>query len=621
MKDDYKLAALVHSQHIADIVSEQIRRAGWDAHVEVTSYDTAVDDARRLAAHGYEAILCHGGFREAVFAACGQLTVIIERSDNDLIKSLHKARAVTREVALTAHVSEARDFAFMENLLDMRIHPVVFSGKEDLQEKVQTIMDRGIRVFVGGGGTARMVSARGGRTFLDEPQPDNILSALQRAVALAHSVRMENIYLANIKAILGNISEGVICLDHEGTIVFRNKKVDQLLGLKPGADLTPYMDRLYLKTVLHSGVAQVERIVTINEIPLLVSVFPMAIASTDQSAVCLMQDVRSLQTINRKIGYSLSSRGLVTTYDVGDIRGRSTEIARLKKDISRTAKTDIPVYIHGETGTGKELVAHALHAAGKRTSQPFVVVNCAALPDPLLESELFGHEEGAFTGAKRGGKSGLFELANGGTLFFDEIGDISPAMQVRLLRVLDAGELMRVGGDRFTPVDVRVVCASHRLLQDMVREGTFRMDLYFRLAGATLYMPPLRERLEDIPELLEPLLSRHRMGRLADSTLRILRSYSWPGNVRELFAAMESCLVLSDSLAEPPDACLQELFRSRSGLIAAPAPEGSLKQRLERCRNDIVRDVLQQCNGHIGHAAKELGMSYSHFRRLLKTSA
>lgn len=617
MKDDYKLAALVHSQHIADIVSEQIRRAGWDAHVEVTSYDTAVDDARRLVDHGYEAILCHGGFREAVFAAFGQLTVIIERSDIDLIKSLHKARAVTREVALTAHVSEARDFAFMENLLEMRIHPVLFASKEDLEQKVQAVMGRGIRDFVGGGGTARMVSALGGRTFLDEPQPDNICNALQRAVGLAHSVRMENIYRANIKAILGNVSEGVICLDHENSVVFRNRKVDQLLGLKPGADLTPFLDRLYLKTVLRTGTPQVERIVTINDAPLLVSVFPMKIATTGKSAVCLVQDVRSLQNINRKIGNSLSSRGLVTTYAMKDICGNSPDIARLKDNIVRYAKTDISVYVHGETGTGKELVAHALHAAGKRSSQPFVVVNCAALPDPLLESELFGHEEGAFTGAKRGGKSGLFELANGGTLFFDEIGDISPALQVRLLRVLDAGEIMRVGGDRFIPVDVRVVCASHRLLQDMVREGTFRMDLYFRLAGATLYMPPLRERLDDIPELLESLLAGHGRNHLAASTLRILHGYSWPGNVRELLTAVKSCLVLTESHAELPDAYLQDLFHSRTGLTAAAKQKGSLKQRLELCRNDIVREVLQQCNGHMGHAARELEVSYSHFRRLL----
>ena len=224
----------------------------------------------------------------------------------------------------------------------------------------------------------------------------------------------------------------------------------------------------------------------------------------------------------------------MANYTARDIIGKSASVVKLKENIARYAPTDISVYIHGETGTGKELVAHALHAASKRAKQPFVVVNCAALPDPLLESELFGYEEGAFTGAKRGGKAGLFELANGGTLFFDEIGDMSHAVQLRLLRVLDAKEVMHVGGDRFIPVNVRVICASHKQLLDLVKAGSFRLDLYFRLAGVCLEVAPLRDRLEDVPLLIANVLKRYGKNAsvVTPAILDAIRRYSWPGNIR-----------------------------------------------------------------------------------------
>lgn len=406
MIQDYKLAALVHSQLVADVVHNEILRLGWDIHIEVTSYETALQDAASLLEQGYEALLCHGGFREELFARFGPCIVFIERSDIDLIKSLAEARKISTTVALTAHVNETRDIEFMEQLLDMSIIPVRYTLKDDLAQKIQELFAQGVQVFVGGGGTGRIVSRLGGSVFLDLPQRANIRNALNRAIILAENTRMERAYRSNIQAIMHYSKEGMICINTEYEVVFHNDQALNILRVATPNRLAPFFRPLYLEEVLREQTPHIDKLVTINERQLLINAFPLQLSSTATGALCFIHDVRSLQRISRKISADLQARGLVANYTCRDIVGNAPAIVRLKKNIQRYAHTDIPVFIYGETGTGKELVAHSLHAASSRSQQPFVVVNCAALPDPLLESELFGYEEGAFTGAKRGGQTG-----------------------------------------------------------------------------------------------------------------------------------------------------------------------------------------------------------------------
>ena len=617
MKHDYRIAALVHSTLVADIVYKEALRLGWSLHVVVTSYEAALDDAQAIFDAGYEVLLCHGGFREAVFRKFGRRTVYIERSEIDLVKALRQAKAQAATVALTAHVNEPRDIAFMESLLDMHIVPVRYNDRDDLEEKITRIMEGGVRVFVGGGGTGRIVNRLGGQVILDEPQAINIGNALNRAATIAENQRMEQTNLSNIQAILHHSKEGVICLSAQRQMVFHNALAMTFLGAKTDRDLPRFFAALCLDSVLEDGVPCIDRVVTINGRHLLINTFALTISSGATGAVCFIHDVQTLQKINRKIDTDLHSRGLVSNYTVKDIVGTSPAMGKLHETILRYGPTDIAVYIHGETGTGKELAAHALHAASKRARQPFVVVNCAALPDPLLESELFGYEEGAFTGAKRGGKEGLFEMANGGTLFFDEIGDMSHAVQLRLLRVLDAKEVMHVGGDRFIPVDVRVICASHKQLLDMLQAGTFRMDLYFRLAGVCLEVPPLRERMDDIPLLLGSLLQRY--GKtpavLTPRILQAIRQHGWPGNIRELMAVMECYLVLLGE-GKASNADFEEVLRSRHLIRNAPAPQ-TLAESMAVHRLELIRRELGRHSGDRKQTAKALGISYSSLRRFL----
>jgi DNA-binding NtrC family response regulator len=307
--------------------------------------------------------------------------------------------------------------------------------------------------------------------------------------------------------------------------------------------------------------------------------------------------------------------------------GASQAFHQILQLIDRVAPSDSTVLLIGETGSGKEMAAKLIHARSRRRDRPFVVVECAALQESLLQSELFGHERGAFTGADRA-KAGLFEVAHGGTIFLDEIGEVSPATQVKLLRVLDTSTFRHVGATSEIRVDVRVLAATNRDLAAMVRQGLFREDLYYRLSTITLQVPPLREREGDIAVLAAHFVARlnERFGsrkRLGAEALDALRSHDWPGNVRELLHVVEAAMIVSDE-AEIAPKHLPASIRSRRGPASArasatgeesaPAPALTLEQ-LERGH---IEGTLQATGGHRAQAARLLGISERNLYRKLR---
>ncbi len=290
--------------------------------------------------------------------------------------------------------------------------------------------------------------------------------------------------------------------------------------------------------------------------------------------------------------------------------GNSREMRIVFDQIAQVAHSPSTVLIHGETGTGKELVAQALHYGGNRADKPFVRVNCAALPETLIESELFGHEKGAFTGAVSS-RPGRFEQADGGTIFLDEIGDISPLMQVKLLRVLQEREFERVGGNKTISVDVRVITATHRDLAGMVKQGKFRSDLFYRINVFPVRLPPLRQRTEDIPFLAEHFLKKYagRAGKAVESispeAMQILLTHPWPGNVRELENCMEHAVILAGSRVVGPE--------HLPAIVTAPDTEDSsganldYKTRVENFEREILIEALRASRGNVSQAAQRLG--------------
>jgi len=306
-----------------------------------------------------------------------------------------------------------------------------------------------------------------------------------------------------------------------------------------------------------------------------------------------------------------------------DLIGESVPMQELYKRIARAAPSESTVLISGESGTGKELVARAIHANSPRAQGPFVAINCAAVPEGLMESELFGHEKGAFTGALAQ-KKGRLEMANGGTAFFDEVGELAPSLQAKLLRVLQDRRLERVGSTRTVPIDVRIVAATNRDLDAAVKAGGFRPDLFYRLNVIALSLPPLRERLDDLPLLITYFVRKHavRSGRRVRGVTREARArlmkHDWPGNIRELENTIERALVLGTEewigVSDLPEQLLE-------GPAAASAEAAAYHDSVNDAKREIIRLAVEQSGGNLAQAARQLHLQPTYLHRLMRKLA
>jgi sigma-54 dependent transcriptional regulator, acetoin dehydrogenase operon transcriptional activator AcoR len=322
------------------------------------------------------------------------------------------------------------------------------------------------------------------------------------------------------------------------------------------------------------------------------------------------------RTVSRPVSLSIRTEWR-SHHSFSELVGRSPQFETAKQAAMRVARTDLPVMLEGETGTGKELFAHAIHAASSRRDAPFVTLNCGTIPQELIAAELFGYEKGAFTGASTTGRRGKFVQAHGGTLFLDEITETTAALQVSLLRALEDRAVVPVGAERATSVDVRVIAATNRNLKQALREGALRRDLYYRLKGVLITLPPLRERTADIELFIEHFLARFGANvSLSSDAADLLLRYSWPGNVRELRSVLTSAsLMAQGSMIQLSDLDFDETE-------AAPQAGSHLKlsasRKLEEAELFAVRQAMDECGGNVKEAAKALGIARSSLYRRLR---
>ncbi|NHM28639.1 sigma 54-interacting transcriptional regulator [Desulfofundulus sp. TPOSR] len=363
------------------------------------------------------------------------------------------------------------------------------------------------------------------------------------------------IMASQVNAVMDAVDEGVIAINSDGVVTHFNLSAERMFNVPKNEILQQHLEEhlagLPLLQALRQpgGFTSRECFVQARGRRLHLLVTARPIMGSDGRSVGVVASARDFKE-TQKLAYEIMSAQKVFTFD--DIIGESRAIRELKAKAAKIAGSHSTVLITGESGTGKEIFARAIHAASPRKNKPFVAINCGAIPETLLESELFGYEEGAFTGARKGGKPGKFELANHGTIFLDEIGNMSLYLQAKLLRVLQERQVERVGGNRLIPVDIRIIAATNSNLEEMIAKGRFRDDLYYRLSVIPLYIPPLRERPEDIKLLLEyyrehynNLLGKNIRGYTSRAE-RACLAYSWPGNVRELINAVEYAVNLEE---------------------------------------------------------------------------
>lgn len=349
--------------------------------------------------------------------------------------------------------------------------------------------------------------------------------------------------------VLHQVNDGIIVITNEGSISVFNKKSEEFFGVKASFVIGENINRVIRNKNLCSFLMEKtdigNQLFKVNDTELMISKFRI---ETLQSIVCTIINTKETMDMEKKLRQKLIKMGHIGKYHFHNIIGKSPVIQDAIETAQKLAKTDLNILIYGESGVGKELFASAIHNQSARSAGPFLAVNFSSLSEELAESELFGYEEGAFTGAKKGGSIGLFEQASGGTIFLDEIGDVSLRIQARLLRVLQEKQIRRVGGTEIIPVDVRVIAATNKNLGQMCKEALFREDLYHRLKKLYLKIPPLRERLEDIDDLIQHFA--HKNGRadiaMTGEVVKILKSVRWNGNIRELENTVDYLLAVSD---------------------------------------------------------------------------
>jgi propionate catabolism operon transcriptional regulator len=476
-----------------------------------------------------------------------------------------------KKIAVILSESIVVEKEFIENTFNIEL--TVFKTRDHVQvnemyEKVKT-MD--IDAIVGGLAVHRMANRDNFHSVAITVGQEACKLVINEAFNVANAIIEERKKNELFKIILESAEEGIIAVDNLGVINAFNQIVYKILNISPKKELmgnTVSNVHPVLESMLNSvGEAQETNIIkNINTKMVVINRMPIVVEEKILGTVFLFQNLDKLQKTEIDIRQKLSKKGLLAKYDFENIIGESEAVQKTIRVAKKYADAQPNVLIIGETGTGKELFAQSIHKNSLRSNHPFVAINCAALPENLLESELFGYVDGAFTGAAKGGKAGLFELAHKGTLFLDEVAELPLGLQAKLLRVLQEKEIRKLGDDKIIPVEVRIIAASNVDLQLKVRENTFRQDLLYRLDILRLSIPPLRERKSDIKEIANNFLasfsgnSKYPIHLTEEATIEFLK-YDWPGNIRELRNICERLTVLcTDSITKDD---VMEVFNSR----------------------------------------------------------
>jgi len=453
-----------------------------------------------------------------------------------------------------------QNLKIMNKLFQVELEEGIYHDSKSLEALIYQSSLKGCEVVVGGGLGVFYAKKYGLKSVELEVSADTIKTSFANAVSVVRANRLEKERMRRLYSIIDSVSEGIISVDQNGIIMTVNRNAMQILNIgKKNITNTPYQEHLpwgLYNQVLKTQEPVNDRIERINDQLYIINYSPVFLDNKVLGCISTFQHSSRLMQSEQEVRRSLA-KGMVTKYTIDDLIWSSSKMENVIDTIKKFSHTDCTVLVTGETGTGKEIVAQGIHALSTRRTKPFVSINCAALPEHLLESELFGYEGGAFTGSKKSGKPGLFEMAHEGTILLDEISATSLKVQALMLRVLQEREVMRIGGDRLIPVNVRVIANANKELCDEIINGTFREDLYFRLNVLQINIPALRERTEDIPVLIKSYISKFSWKykltpiQISHSFMEKLMGHSWPGNVRQLINFTEQIVLMCQGHFNP----------------------------------------------------------------------
>ena len=515
--------------------------------------------------------------------------------------------------------------------VDVTPYCVPENSVPEIRKCVEQAARDGKKVVIGGSTGCRLAEEMGLTSMLISSGREAFWNAISEAKQQAKISIVEREKALSLQTMLDNAYEGLVAIDRNRQISFLNMAAIQILQLsqreqylgKPASTVfsTPTLNRIV------SAAENTDEIIEYKNTHLSVKTRSLTMHGAPVGRVVSLLNAAQIQTTEDQLRKKLHYKGHQAKYSFDHLITRSPRMLECIQEAKAYALTDSNIVVVGETGTGKELISQSIHAFSHRAENNFVALNCAALPENLLESELFGYVEGAFTGAAKGGKPGLFEIAHNGTIFLDEISEIPLGLQGRLLRVLQEREIMRLGDNRIIPINIRVIAATNKNLEDLVHAGKFRSDLYYRLYVLQLNLPALRERREDIPLLVQGFIRQFQAREglttpleLSEADFRLLQDRPWRGNIRELRNFCERLVVLYQPGTSVSDLLAHLLDTSCSPdpepQVAIPLP-GSSHARID-LPYETLRAVLQECRGNRTQAAAKLGISRGTLWRMLK---
>jgi transcriptional regulator, propionate catabolism operon regulatory protein len=597
-------------------------------------FEEAVSEIRTMADEERVDVLVAAGSNGEYLRQRLNIPVVLVRVGGfDIMRALGRARDLSDRIALVTYGATPPDVQQFSELFQLGIEQRSYRTDQDASDCVQELRARGIEVIVAPGLVADLADQNGMRgVFLYSM--DAVRQALDDSIEVVRIARFEAARRERLNTILARLRDGVVAVDMDERIYALNPAMEHVLGLTSsqaiGSKLSEVASELSLLDVLKNARVETDELQRFGSRTLITNRMPLMEQGVQTGAVLTCQDPAAIERVDRTLRSRRYRSTSVVRYKLSDLVGECAAIQRARRLAAQYANGEGTVLIVGESGTGKELLAQGIHHASRRSSQPFIAINCAAFTETLLESELFGYEDGAFTGARRGGKAGLFEAAHTGTIFLDEIGEMPISLQTRLLRVLQEREVLRIGAVEPTRVDVRVIAATHRDLSHQIEAQKFRRDLYYRINILRVELPSLRERREDLPVLLQHIVARacarlhadrETVESLAGRLIEAAADYDWPGNVRELENLIERIASSATGGMRAEEIHLRELIPEIYGRAAGPTVTAELAQRRSRVEADWVRQVLADCGGDRDEACRRLGIGRTTLWRKLKQDA